>query len=155
MTSSGGDDRYERYVQKINKSGWIVIELHRAVQLLAKRLHHTGAEATPCRMLNRRAAPLGPGQVHPLLFIVGCPSDFDAAIGVREGTEFDSIGAKLVQRHGERNDGARCDPDVRAIEMETSGPLIVIRLGRTAKCMGQAGAGPADLHQQVVGTSER
>lgn len=39
--------------------------------------------------------------------------------------------------------------------MELPGSLAVIGLRRTAKGMGEAGAGPADLHQQVMGTSER
>ena len=87
----------ERYVKQINKSGWIVIELHGAVQLLAERLHHAGAEAAPCRMLNRRAAPFSPGQAHPLFLFVDCPGDFDAAVGIREGAKFGGVGAKLVE----------------------------------------------------------
>ena len=39
--------------------------------------------------------------------------------------------------------------------MESPGSLDVIGLRRTAKGMGEASAGPAYLHQQVVGTSER
>ena len=49
--------------------------MHLAVQLLAERLHHAGAEAPPCRALNRGAGLFNPGQAHPLFFFVDCPSD--------------------------------------------------------------------------------
>src|SRR5690349_366169 len=39
--------------------------------------------------------------------------------------------------------------------MESPHPLAVIGLGRAAKGMSETGTGPADLHQQIVGASER
>lgn len=116
------------------------------VQLLPERLHHAGAEAAPGRMLNRRAAPFGPGQAHPLLFLIEGPSDFYAAVGIRKGSELDRIGAKFIQRHCESDDRARGDPNIGAIEMETPGSLVVVGLGRAAKSVGEAGALPTDLH---------
>ena len=61
--------------------------MHLAVQLLAERFHHAGAEAAAFRRLDRRASPFGPGQAEPLLFIVDGPCDLDAAGRDRERAE--------------------------------------------------------------------
>ena len=71
----------------INKSGWIVSELHTAIQLLAERLHRPRAEAAPCRALDRRAALFSPCEAHPLLVFVDRPGDLDTAIDIRKRAE--------------------------------------------------------------------
>ena len=44
---------------------------------------------------------------------------------------------------------------IRPVEMKSPGALAFKRLGRAAEGMGEAGIGPADLHQEIVGAAER
>src|SRR5579872_206791 len=77
----GDRDRAKRHVQRVDKSAWPVGELHLTGQLLAKRLHHSGAEASPGGRLDRRTSSFRPNKAKPLLQLVHRPCDFHAARG--------------------------------------------------------------------------
>ena len=57
----------ERDVQRIDEAGPFIGELNLAVQLLAERRHHAGAEALPYRRFNSRTSAFSPDKVKPLL----------------------------------------------------------------------------------------
>src|ERR1700752_5247880 len=77
----GDRDRAKRHIQRVDKSARSVGELHLTGQLLAKRLHHSGAEASPGGRLDRRASPFRPDKAKPLLRLIHRPCDFHAARG--------------------------------------------------------------------------
>ena len=93
LRSSRGRNRGQRHIQRVHKPGRFVDKLHLTVQLLAERLHHAGAEASPGWGLDRGTSAFSPYKVKPVLQFIYRPSDFHAAEGNGESTKFGRIGA--------------------------------------------------------------
>src|SRR5207237_5727962 len=119
------------------------------------RLDQSCPEAALFRRVDcRRTVLLNPCKVQALCLWVQRPGDVDASLRDGQGAKLRGVRAKLVKRHRDDDDGARCHPDIWSRNRE-------FRLIRTVKGFGGAAddgakirAGPSCLQKEIVRPSE-
>ena len=102
-----------------------------------------------------RTVRLGPCEVQALRLLIQCPFDVDAPLRDRQGAKLRGVGAKLVERHRDGDDGARRHPDIGSRNREFRLVGIIEGFGSAADDRGKVRAAPSCLQKQVVRASER
>ena len=90
-----------------------------------------------------------------LRLLIQCPFDVDAALRDRQGAKLRGVGAKLVERHRDGDDGTRCHPDIGARNREFRLIGIIEGFGGAADDRAQICAAPSCLQEQIVRSPKR
>jgi len=146
--------RRHRHVECVDEPGRLIGQPHVAPELPAERLDQPRAEAALFGRADCRTVLLGPCEVQALRLLIQRPADVDAPFWDRQGAKLRGVGAKLVECHRDRDDGARCHPDIGSRNREFGLIGIIEGFGGTANNRAKVRAAPSCLQKEVVRASE-